>query len=157
LNSKDKATVAAKLEVIAARFVVFAKGNGLAINACKTQLMYSRENGSKSSSSSNSNGTVIVDGVNIEPNKTFELLGVVFDRFMSTAPQKTAVAKSARKRASLVARLGHHLPRGKILGQLSMELLYSKVSHALASVLTPRLLPEDKEHVRNSAVYTGVF
>jgi hypothetical protein len=155
-QGKDKATVASKLEVIAARFVKFAKGNGMSINACKTQLMYSRGNSSKSSSSRNSNGTVIVDGVNIEPSETFKLLRVVFDRSLSMAPQEASVAMSAHQRASLVARLVHHLPRGKILRQLSMGLLCGKVSHALAAVSTPRLLPEDKEHVRKSAVQVSL-
>jgi hypothetical protein len=49
-----------------------------------------------------------------------------------------------------------HPARGKILGLLSMGLLCGKVSHALAAVSTPRLLPEDKEHVRNSAVQVSL-
>jgi hypothetical protein len=47
--------------------------------------------------------------------------------------------KAVRSRASLVLRLGHHLPRGQLLRQVATGLVGGKISYALAAVATPRL------------------
>jgi hypothetical protein len=44
-----------------------------------------------------------------------------------------------RQRASVVARLANHLPRGAYLRQLSYGLVMGKFAHALAAVARPRL------------------
>jgi hypothetical protein len=158
---KSPDEVAAKLEVIATRFTAFAKGYGLALNAKKTQLLYNRHSSSKYNDASNGGrlgsrgdglGSVLVDGSVIAASETFELLGVVFDRNLSVLPQEIAVAKAARQRASLVARLSHHLPRGRFLRQLAMGLLLGKVSHALSAVTAPRLTDQDKTNTASQTV-----
>ena len=60
------------------------------------------------------------------------------------SPHDAEVARSARQRASLIARLAHHLPRGELLRQLSMGLVVGKLSHALAAVASPRLREDDQ-------------
>lgn len=129
-SGRTMGEVADKLTRMAERVVSYARGNGLALNAAKTQLMYS---------GGGEGLPVMVDGVKIQPGKTIELLGATFDRKLTTAPHDCKVAAAAKQRASLVARLGHHLPQGRYLRALSMGLFTGKISHALAAVATPRL------------------
>jgi hypothetical protein len=56
-----------------------------------------------------------VDGAVIHPTDSLELLGVRFDDKFTTRPYRQALVMAARTRASLIARLGHHLPRGQLL------------------------------------------
>jgi hypothetical protein len=127
-----------KLENLAARFSAWAKGNGLAMNAGKTQLLVSSNGGRDLSSFS-----VNVDGKLIKASDTFELLGVKYDRRLTTAPHDAMVAKASRQRASMIARLGRHLPRGRYLRQLASGLVLGKISHALPAVAVPRLTAAD--------------
>jgi hypothetical protein len=73
-SGKTRAEVAKKLEKLAAKFVAFTKGNGLTLNAAKTQLMYSSEAGNSAG------GNVFVDGVEIVPSDSIKLQGVRYDR-----------------------------------------------------------------------------
>jgi hypothetical protein len=82
---------------------------------------------------------VEVDGSIIHPGDTIELLGVRYDRKLSTKPHVKALLAAVRQRASVVARLANHLPRGEYLRQLSYGLVIGKFSHALAAVARPRL------------------
>jgi hypothetical protein len=61
------------LEVVAARFAADTKGNGLALNAAKTQLMYN------TASKRVADFTVVMDGKVIIPLTSLELLGVGYD------------------------------------------------------------------------------
>jgi hypothetical protein len=70
------------------------------------------------------------------------LLGVAFDRKMSTAPHMDNMAKFARQRAALIARLTNHVPKGRFLRQLACGLVHGKVGHALAAVAAQRLLAD---------------
>jgi hypothetical protein len=54
---------------------------------------------------------------------------------------------AVRQRASVVARLANHLPRGAYLRQLSYGLSMGNFSHALAAVARPRLEQEDNASV----------
>jgi ABC-type phosphonate transport system ATPase subunit len=127
-----------KLEDLAARFAAWASGNGLVINGSKTQLLVSH-NGGK-----NLDGfTVDVCGKAVVASDGFELLGVKFDRRLTTAPHDAMVAAATRQWASLVARLRHHLPRGRYLRQLAAGLVRGKVNHALPAVAHPRLAKAD--------------
>jgi hypothetical protein len=117
----------------AARFVEFTKVNGLALNASKTQLLFS------TAAKVTTGITIPVDGNNIEASNTIELLGVSYDRKMSTCPHDKSVAAAVRQRSSLIARLSHHVPRGGYLRQLALGLVGGKFSHALAAVAVPRL------------------
>jgi hypothetical protein len=49
------------------------------------------------------------------------------------------MAAAVRQRASLIARLSHHIPCGGYLRQLALGLVGGKFNHALAAVATPRL------------------
>jgi hypothetical protein len=121
-----------KLEGLAARFTVWAKTNGLVMNAGKTQMLV----GGKRTSDP---FTVNVGGKDIKAGNCFELLGVRFDNKFSTLPHDAMVAAAARQQASLVARLSHHVPRGNFLRQLATGLVLGKISHALPTVAMPRL------------------
>lgn len=67
--------------------------------------------------------TVTVDGKAIRPGSKFELLGVKYDRHILTALHNAIVASAARQRASLIARLTHHILRGCYLKQIAAGLL----------------------------------
>jgi hypothetical protein len=81
---------------------------------------------------------VEVDGSVIHPVEPIELLGVRYNRKLSTTPHIKALPAAVRQRASVVARLANHLPRGEYLQQLSYGLVVGKFSHALAAVARPR-------------------
>jgi hypothetical protein len=132
---RDLASVRALLEERADAFARFATGNGLILNAAKTQLML----GGNIKNRDVASFSVLVDGIKVSPAKEMELLGVKFDNNFTTAPHDISVAKSARQRATLIARLAHHLPRGEYLRQLARGLVIGKISFAMAAVVAPRL------------------
>jgi hypothetical protein len=117
--------------------VAFAGGNGLHLNASKTQLMFSHGAGNTEDVGINVSGSLI------KVAAEFELLGVKYDRGLTTAPHDAYIARNVRQRASLVARLAFHLPRGKYLRTLASRLVLGKIGHALPAVAAPRLLPTD--------------
>jgi hypothetical protein len=57
----------------------------------------------------------MVDGKLVKSKDTIELLGVCFDRKMSTAPSTRAMLVAVKQRAAVIARLANHLPGGKYL------------------------------------------
>jgi hypothetical protein len=87
----------------------------------------------------NSRKNIEFCSIKVSPANEMELLGVKFDNNFTTSPHDTSVAKSARQRATLIARLAHHLPRGEYLRQLTKGLFIGKISFALAAVVAPRL------------------
>jgi hypothetical protein len=103
------------------------------MNASKTQLLVTSNAGPAADLK------VVVDGNTISCSETLELLGVTYDRKLSTAPHVGNMAKAARQRAALIARLANHLPRGKYMRLLSSGLVLGKLGHALAAVAEPRL------------------
>lgn len=135
--AKTLEEVKSGLQVVADRFVRWAKGNGLAVNALKTQLLVSSNGGYVGGFNVN------VDGKSITATDEFDLLGVTYNRVFSTTLHDARVAKSVRQRASLIARLSHHLKRGNYLRQLAAGLVLGKISHALPAVATPRLSAAD--------------
>jgi hypothetical protein len=64
-----------------------------------------------------------VDGSVIHPVDTIELLGVRYNRKLSTTPHTKALLAAVRQRASVISRLANHLPRGEYLRQLSYSLV----------------------------------
>jgi hypothetical protein len=117
--------------------VRWARGNGLAVNASKTQFLLSSNRGYCN------NITVNVDGKAIAAKAKFDLLGVTYNRKLGTDPHNVRVAAAVKQRAGLIARLSHHLPRGRYLRQLAAGLLLGKINHALAAVAYPRLVAAD--------------
>jgi hypothetical protein len=142
--------VRAALEDKAAKFAVWAKWNGLAMNAAKTQLLVSANAGPAGGLS------VCVGENNIVCSNTLELLGVRYERKMSAVPHVDDMAKSAKQRAGLVARLSHHLPRGRLLCHLASGLVFGKLNHALGAVATPRLHPNTPTNGRMASVQVAV-
>ena len=120
--------VSRKLAEKAALFVEYTRKMGLSMNAAKTQLLFSSRAGNVT------NTTLEVDGSIIHPGDVIELLGVKYDRRLSTGPHSKALLAALRQRASVVSRLANHLPRGEYLRQLAYGLVIGKFSHALASV-----------------------
>jgi hypothetical protein len=133
--AKDLDSVRELLEERANGFTRFAAGNGLVLNASKTQLLI----GGKAKHRDLATFSVMVDGTSVRPGKELELLGVKFDTKLTTLPHDTSVAASARQRAAMISRLALHLPRGAYLQQLARGLLIGKVGYAIAAVVAPRL------------------
>jgi hypothetical protein len=129
--------VRAKLKEIAAQFVCWARVNGLAVNALKTQLLVSSNSGKCN------DFNITVDGKVIAVANEFNLLGVTYNRRFATTPHDESVSEAARQRASLIARLSHYLPRGRYLRQLAAGLVLGKINHALPAVAAPRLTAAD--------------
>jgi hypothetical protein len=125
--------VAASLQRIADRFSAYTKGNGLSLNAAKTQLMFNKKaDGCR----------VVVDGAVINPASSLELLGVRYDQHLTTRPYVKALVKAVRMRASLISRLGHHLPRGQLLRQVSASLGGARSTTPLRLWLRPGCLAQ---------------
>jgi hypothetical protein len=101
----------------ASLFVDCTRRMGLSMNASKTQLLFSANAGNVA------DVTVEVDGSTITPRNTIKLLGVGYDRKLLTTPHLRSLLAAVRQRASVVARLANHLPRGAYLRQLSYGLV----------------------------------
>jgi hypothetical protein len=140
-TGSTKEDVARKLAEKAALFVEYTRKMGLSMNASKTQLLFSSRAGNVTET------PMEVDGSVIHPVDTIELLGVRYDRKQSTSLHVKALLAAMRQRASVVARLANHLPRGEFLRQLLYGLVVGKFSHALAAVAQPRLEQEDNTSV----------
>jgi hypothetical protein len=116
------------LELVAVRFAAYTKRNGLALNAAKTQLMYN------TTSKRVVDFTVVMNGKVTIPSTSLQLLGVRYDQQLSPKLYTKSLV-----RASLVMRLGHHLPQGQLLQQVATGLVGGKIGQALAAVAAPRL------------------
>jgi hypothetical protein len=142
--------VARKLAEKAALFVKYTRKMGLSMNAVKTQLLFLSWAGNVT------NTTVEVDGSIIHPGDVIELLGVKYDRRLSTGLHLKALLAAVRQRASVVSRLANHLPRGEYLRQLAYGLAIGKFLHALAAVARPSLEQEDNASVVWSSIQVAL-
>jgi hypothetical protein len=133
--------VVRKLTEKAALFMEYTSSMGLSMNAAKTQLLLSSHAGNVSEV------TVEVDGNTILPGNVIELLGVRYDRKLTTTQHVKSLLAAVRQRASVVAWLANHLPRGAYLRQLSYGLVMGKFAQALAAVARQRL-----GHLDNASV-----
>jgi hypothetical protein len=97
--------------------------------------------------------SVDVDGTRVTPSTKLTLLGVMFDRTLDMSHHNEMVAAAVRQRASTIACLSHHLPRGAYLRQLATGLVNGKILHAPAAVTTPRL--EGSKEGANAHNYTA--
>ena len=130
-SDKDPEVLREQLTRHAMNFAQFVQDRGLVLNAGKTQLMWS--------GSGKNTALVTVQGENIKPSNSLELLGVTFDSKLSLEPHLAAVSRAARVRTGMVARLSCHLPCGQYLTQLARGITLGKVGYAIAAVATPRL------------------
>jgi hypothetical protein len=113
--------------------VAYTKANGLALNGAKTQVMVVGKGKPSLTFAVN------VDGVEVKPVGTFDLLGVTYDRHFTVKLYLHFLTRESRFRAGRVARLVQHLPRGQLLQQLRSGLLMGKVAHCLPVVARLRL------------------
>jgi hypothetical protein len=127
------------LETRAAAFTSYVAGCGLVLNAAKTQFIVS-------GTSTPTDYYVTVNGNQVSPTKELDLLGVRFDSDLSTKPQHKRLATAARQRASLIARLAHHLPRGPYLRLLAHGLVMGKIGYATSVIVRPRLDSDSPPH-----------
>jgi hypothetical protein len=104
-TGSTKEDVARKLTEKATLFVEYTQKRGLSMNASKTQLLFSSRAGNVTET------LVEVDRSVIHPVDTIELLGVRYDRKLSTGPHIKALLAAVRQRASVISRLANHLPR----------------------------------------------
>jgi hypothetical protein len=74
-----------------------------------------------------------------------ELLGVKYDKCLSSKLQQRRVAASARQRATTIARLAHQLPRC-YLSRLAHGLVLGKIGYALAAYVRPRMTDDAPPH-----------
>jgi hypothetical protein len=88
--------VMGKLQTLANRFTAYMKGNGLALNAAKTQLLI-KEN------KSTAGLEIIVAACVVKPSDTLEQLGVKFDRSLQMHPQIEQMAPDAKHRVAYIA------------------------------------------------------
>jgi hypothetical protein len=82
--------VRAKLKEIAAQFVCWARVNGLAVNALKTQLLVSSNSGKCN------DFNITVDGKVIAVANEFNLLGVTYNRRFATTPHDESVSRGSK-------------------------------------------------------------
>jgi hypothetical protein len=59
--------------------------------------------------------SVMVDGKKAKAEDTIKLLGVSFDRKLTTKPHAKAMLVATKQRAAVIARLVNHIPRGRYL------------------------------------------
>jgi hypothetical protein len=147
LGADDLDSLRDRLEARASSFACFAAENGLVMNSSKTQLMVAGRG------RMSEDFCVTVNGCDISPSHTLELLGVKFDRQLSTRPYDLGLASAARQRANLIRRLTLYLPRGGYLRQIAHGLVIGKVGYAAAAVLRPRL---DERDPPPSASYKSI-
>jgi hypothetical protein len=126
------------LELRASAFSRYAASCGLVMNGDKTQLMVVGKKAPDDFS-------VMVNGSNVLPGDSLELLGVKYDKCLSSRPQQRRVAASTRQRASTIARLSHQLPRC-YLGRLAHGLVLGKIGYALAAYVRPRMTDDAPPH-----------
>jgi hypothetical protein len=79
----------------------------------------------------------MVEGKVVKAENTIELLGVSFDRKLTTRPHAEAMLVAVKQRAAVISRLVNHIPRGAYLRQLG--LVNGKLCHALVAYASPKL------------------
>ena len=130
-SHKDPAVVKKELEVVSSRLVRFAQDNSLALNASKTQVIWS------------SNPLpILVGDTLVRPMDDLLLLGVRFDRRFSIKPHLQALSSSARSLLALARRLLLHLPRGRQVQEIMRALVVGRLGYG-SVLFPPRLTPGD--------------
>jgi hypothetical protein len=130
---KDHKEACQELQQLVNIVVAYMRANGLALNGAKTQVLVGGKGKPPPTFAIN------VDGVEVKPGGTLDLLGVTFDRNFSVTPCINYLARESCFQAGRVAPLAQHLPRGKLLRQLGSGLLMGKIAHRLPVLVRPRL------------------
>jgi hypothetical protein len=124
-----------KLQRLVDAMVKYTRDNSLALNGAKTKVMIS----GKAKARDNASISITVNGREVKPANSLELLGVTFDRQFTVQTYLHSLAREARFWAGNVARLSQHLPRGQLLRQLGSGFLMGKLAHCLPVVAQLRL------------------
>jgi hypothetical protein len=91
-----------ELQRLADAMVKYTRDNGLVLNEAKTQVMIG---GTKAKAMDHASIRINVDGAEVKPSNSFELLGVTFDHKFTVRPYLSTLAREARFRAGHVAQL----------------------------------------------------
>jgi hypothetical protein len=137
-----------KLQRLVNTMVNYTKINGLALNGAKTQVMVSGKGGKATF-------TINIDGTEVKPSNTFDLLRIMFDRTFTVWLYLHSFAREARLQVGRVARFAQHLPRGQLLRKLGSGLLMGKVAHCLPVVARQRL-PGSTDKIPESLAQVAV-
>jgi hypothetical protein len=89
-----------ELQRLVNAMVKYVKDNGLALNGAKTQVMIGGKAKARDTTI-----TINVDGAEVKPSNSFELLGITFDSQFTVRPYLHSLAREARFRAGRLARL----------------------------------------------------
>ena len=120
-----------RLEQKAATLVSYSAIHKLAMNTSKTQLLWSNRGIGNPCA-------VKVGDTEVSPADTLEMLGVTFDRALSSAPyikKQLAAAKAIR---GTVRRLALHIPQGPFLQTVAKSLVVGKLGYAAAAAYPVR-------------------
>ncbi len=128
---RDPEKVGDKLKEISDTIVNYATENYLALNAAKTQVLWT----------TSSSRPLQVGSSLVQPSNTLEVLGVTFDKQLTPHPHLLSLISSARSMAAMAKRLRLHLPTGSIKSVME-ALLRGRLGYA-CSVLPPRFKAED--------------
>jgi hypothetical protein len=112
----------------------FTKYNGLALNRAKTRLIIH-----VAKDKDVLNFVVVVEGAEVRPGNTLELLGVTFDQKFTVRPYLAKLSMEVRFRARCVAQPAQHLPQGQLLLQLGSGLVMGKLAQCLPIIAQLRL------------------
>ena len=126
-----------RLEQKAATMVSYSATHKLALNASKTQLLWS--------SRGIGNPSVLkIGATEVSSADTLEMLGVAYDRALTSAPyikKQLAAAKAIR---GTVRRLALHIPRGTLLQTVARSLVAGKLGYAAAAAYPVRYHEEQQ-------------
>jgi hypothetical protein len=71
----------------------------------------------------------MVNGKEVKAGDFIELLGISFDRKLTTKPHAKAMLVATKQRTAVISRLVNHIPRGAYLRQLATGLVNGKLCH----------------------------
>ncbi len=135
-------TVRADLSVIANNVAEFSSANYLSLSAEKTQVLWS------GLPQMSKEPEVSVGETLVKPSPCIELLGVVFDRNLSSNPFIRLQHRASAPILATVRRLSRYLPQAH-LAQVASALLVGKLSYAASATFMPRLTVDEPA---NSAI-----
>jgi hypothetical protein len=98
----------------------------------------------------------MVDGKEVKAGDLIKLLGVSFDRKLTTKPHAKAMLVATKQRAAVISRLVNHIPCGAYLRQLATGLVNGKLCHALAAYAFPWLPTQISEATPPTTLYQQI-
>ncbi len=120
------------LELIATSVCQFTADNYLSLSAEKTQIMWS------GLPAGDCGPDVDIGGVLVKPTSSIELLGVKFDKNLSSTPFLSAQLKATVPILATIRRLSCFLPPAH-LAKVASAFLIGKLAYAAPATLAPRL------------------